>query len=234
MNYISKDGLSIRKMFNEISPTYDILNHILTANLDKSWRRKAVTNILLQKKNFKCILDLASGTGDFTKEFLRLNPERICSADFSFEMLKLNKNKLSSAKHFIIQADAAALPFCDGSFDLIGIAFGVRNFENLGKCLSEIYRVLKKGGVFITLEMFSKDSREKDNKLFGYYFRYVVSKVGNLVSGSQYAYNYLSDSVDKFDTVREYSNLLIKNKFNVISLINNFQKIVYTITSVKE
>src|SRR5206468_1255846 len=132
---------------------------LFTSNLDKKWRRKAVSNIS-GKSNYECILDLASGTGDFTKEFTRLEPRRIYSADISFNMLKLNRNKIDLTNHLALQADAGSLPFHDNSFDIIGIAFGVRNFEELDKCLKEIYRVLKAGGKFITIEMFGRSSNK--------------------------------------------------------------------------
>lgn len=230
---ITKDRNIVRKMFDEITPTYDLLNHLLTANLDRRWRRKAVLKIHDRTIKYDCILDLAAGTGDFTKEFLRLNPGRIYSVDLSFEMLKKTKTKIDLNNHLPVQADAGLLPFQDSSFDVVGIAFGVRNFEDVDKCLQEIHRVLKRGGRFITIEMFGQ-GQAPNNSVFNYYFKRIIPKLGNLISKSRYAYNYLFESVSSFVTVSQYTNLLLENGFYGVSSVNNFQKMVYTVTAVKE
>ncbi len=232
MNDFTKDKEHVRRMFDEITPTYDLLNHLFTVNLDKRWRRKAVLKIHDRTIKYDCILDLAAGTGDFMKEFLRLNPGRIYSVDLSYEMLRKNKTKIDLNNHLPVQADAASLPFRDNSFDVIGIAFGVRNFENIEICLKEIHRVLKDGGRFITIEMFGQ-GQAPSNSLFNYYFKRIIPTLGNLISRSRYAYNYLFDSVNKFMTVSQYSEMLFRNGFEAASSVNNFRKMVYTVCAVK-
>lgn len=237
-------------MFDEISPKYDLLNHIFTANRDRKWRREAVKYLENQlssvrppgehvrspdagRETERCkyfVLDLAAGTGDFAKEFLRLNPQWIYSVDISSEMLKINKSKVNSPNHVLIQANAEELPFDDGFFDIAGVAFGVRNFEHLEDCIKEVRRVLKPEGWFVTIEMFGDYIQ---NGLFGWYFEKVIPKLGNLFSGSKYAYNYLFDSVNSFMGVDEYADLLSRNGFRIHEMVNNFRGIVYTVFAEK-
>jgi demethylmenaquinone methyltransferase/2-methoxy-6-polyprenyl-1,4-benzoquinol methylase len=245
MSTPSKDTKSIQRMFDVISPRYDLLNHLFTANKDRKWRREAVKYLENQlssvrppgeharSETARCkyfILDLAAGTGDFAKEFLRLNPQCIYSVDISFEMLKINKGKVDSPNHVLVQANAEKLPFDDGFFDITGVAFGVRNFEHLENCIREVRRVLKPKGRFVTIEMFGDFQQ---NGLFGWYFKKVIPKLGNLISKSKYAYNYLFDSVNSFMGVEEYADLLSRNGFRIDGVVNNFRGIVYTLFAVK-
>jgi len=217
-------------MFDEISPKYDFLNHFFTVNSDRRWRRKAVKRLEREAASCDTILDLAAGTGDLAEEFLRLNPQSLYSVDISSKMLQINQKKIRFQKHFLVQANAERLPFNDCFFDIVGIAFGVRNFEHLEDCIKETWRVLKPKGRFVTIEMFASG---KQKGLFSWYFRRVIPKLGNMISGSKYAYNYLLDSVDTFMPVSEYSKLLVRNGFSVDALINNFRGIVYTVFASK-
>lgn len=229
----NKDPKFIGKMFDEISPTYIRLNHIFSGAMDIKWRREAVRFLKSTNSKFDYVLDLASGTGDLAKEFLKLNPEEVYSVDLSEEMLKINKRKVNSAKNIIIQGDAEHLPFKDSTFDLVGIAFGVRNFQHLEKCITEINRVLKPGGRFLTIEMFKNSKNSLSQKTFKLYFSKIMPKIGNMLSGSKYAYDYLFESVDSFLSVKSYSDLLISNGFEKEHIKNNFLSIVHTIIFVK-
>src|SRR5260221_7709587 len=142
----TKDPKFIEKMFDEISPTYDRLNHVLSGGQELRWRKQAVKYLSAQSNKYENILDLASGSGDLAAAMLRLNPSHIYSADLSAEMLKINKKKVNSPKNIVLKANAQYLPFADNYFDLTGIGFGVRNFQKLALCIKEISRVLKPGG----------------------------------------------------------------------------------------
>lgn len=220
-------------MFDEISPTYDKLNHLLSGYQDIRWRRKAVKYLQSLNAEYNVILDLAAGSGDLGVEFLALKPQKIYSVDLSAEMLKLNKEKLPKDINETIQAEAEHLPFDDNKFDLCGIGFGVRNFQNLKNCLLEINRVLKPGAKFLTMEMFKPEKQTLANRSFKLYFENVLPKIGNAVSKSDYAYDYLFQSVDSFISHKEYSSLLEDTGFKVIKTANNFLGIVYSVFAVK-
>ena len=145
----------IAAMFDRISPKYDALNHLLSLNIDKVWRRKAAKTAT--KKQPNAILDLATGTGDLAIALAKRNPQaHIIGMDISEKMLDIGKAKVAQQmmenQIELGLGDAASLPFEDNRFDAVTVAFGVRNFENLGKGLSEISRVLKPGGQAVILE----------------------------------------------------------------------------------
>lgn len=221
-------------MFDEISPTYDKLNHLLSGYQDIRWRRKAVKYLKSLDTEYKTILDLAAGSGDLGLEFIALKPQKMYSADLSAEMLKLNKEKLPKDINETVQADAETLPFNDAMFDLCGIGFGVRNFQNLKNCLVEINRVLKPGAKFLTMEMFKPEKETLANKSFKLYFENVLPKIGNAVSKSEYAYDYLFQSVDSFISHIEYIALLEQTGFKVLKTTNNFLGIVYSVFAEKK
>ncbi len=220
-------------MFDEISPTYDRLNHLLSGYQDKRWRKKAVKYLASIGTNYDTILDLAAGSGDLGMEFLALNPKKIYSVDLSAEMLKLNKEKLPKDINEIIQAEAEHLPFKDSLFDICGIGFGVRNFQDLENCLREINRVLKPGAKFVTIEMFKPEKQTMANKSFKLYFEKVLPKIGNTLSNSEYAYDYLFQSVDSFMSHKAYSQLLEQTGFKTIKVTNNFLGFVYSVFAEK-
>lgn len=229
----TKDKEFIGKMFDEISPTYDRLNHLLSGYQDKRWRKKAVKYLASLSGNYDNILDLAAGTGDLGTEFLNLKPQKIYSVDLSAEMLKINKEKLNSEINETIQAEAEHLPFESGLFSLCGIGFGVRNFQNLENCIKEINRVLKPGARFLTIEMFKPEKQTIANKSFKLYFEKVIPKIGNKLSNSNYAYDYLFESVDNFISVKNYSELLERNSFKILKTDNNFLGFVYSVFAEK-
>ncbi|MBZ0202101.1 MAG: ubiquinone/menaquinone biosynthesis methyltransferase [Ignavibacteria bacterium] len=229
----SKDKKFVGKMFDEISPTYDRLNHLLSGYQDNRWRKQAVKFLSNSGNKYDIILDLACGSGDLGLEFQKLNPKKIYSADLSIEMLKIDMKKLDKSINLPIRAEAEHLPFSNSTFDLCGIGFGVRNFQNLDNCLKEICRVLRSGASFVTIEMFKPLNSTIAGRIFKQYFEKVLPKIGNKMAGSQYAYSYLFDSVDNFLPVREYTEKLLQNGFKVNGEKNNFLGIVHTVFAEK-
>ncbi len=220
-------------MFDEISPTYDKLNHLLSGYQDNRWRKMAVKHLAGLSSDNRKILDLASGSGDLGLEFLKLLQDELYSVDLSEEMLKINRSKIQFENNFVIKADAEGLPFKNNYFDVCGIGFGVRNFQNLETCIKEINRVLKPGGRFATIEMFKPHKKTFANNSFRMYFEKILPKIGNSIAGSTYAYDYLFQSVNSFLTVKQYTELLENCGFRVLKSHNNFLGIVHTVFAQK-
>jgi len=229
----TKDKKFISGMFDEISPTYDKLNHLFSANQDKRWRKTAVKKLQNKGIKPKFILDLAAGSGDLGIEFLKLNPVQLFSTDISLEMLKINAVKNPDKRNILLKAEAERLPFPDNFFDLAGISFGIRNFERLDTCLKEIKRVLKKDGRLLVIEMFRPERKTIIHTLFDFYFSRLVTELGNKLSKSKYAYNYLFNSVNTFKSAAEYKALLHKSGFEVEYSKNNFLGIVNSVQAKK-
>jgi demethylmenaquinone methyltransferase/2-methoxy-6-polyprenyl-1,4-benzoquinol methylase len=179
----------IAAMFNSISGKYDFLNHFLSLGIDILWRKRAVR--LLKKHQPKLILDIATGTGDFAIEALSLNPEKIIGVDISEGMLSVGREKLIKKnltdKIELISGDSEFLPFKDNFFDAVIVSFGVRNFENLEKGLSDMLRVLKPGGKVVILE-FSKPKSFPFKQIYQFYFQWILPKIGKLFSNNHAAY----------------------------------------------
>jgi demethylmenaquinone methyltransferase/2-methoxy-6-polyprenyl-1,4-benzoquinol methylase len=190
--------VQVESMFDNIAPKYDRLNQILSLGIHRSWRKKAVDELV--KLNPKSILDLATGTGDFAIASLRANPDKINGADISEGMMEFGRKKVSNLgidkKISFIKADAENLPFQTSSFDAITIAFGVRNFQNLDSGLREMFRVLKPEGKVIILEFSKPEGWFKP--FYGLYFRFVLPVVGRIISKDTSAYSYLPASVNAF------------------------------------
>lgn len=166
-------------------------------------------------------------------EFLKLKPKKIFSADLSFGMLKIDKEKLPKEVNQTIKAEAQHLPFKNQFFELCGIGFWCRNFENLNECVKEIARVLKKGGKFLTIEMFKPLKPNIANESFRLYFEKVLPKLGNSIAKSEYAYSYLFESVDNFITPKQYADILEQNGFKILKSKNNFLGIVNSVFAEK-
>ena len=204
----------IAAMFNSISGKYDFLNHFLSLGIDILWRKRAVR--LLKNHQPKLILDIATGTGDFAIEALSLNPEKIIGVDISEGMLSIGREKLIKKnltdKIELLSGDSEVLPFEDNFFDAVIVSFGVRNFENLEKGLSDMLRVLKPGGKVVILE-FSKPKSFPFKQIYQFYFQWILPKIGKLISKNHAAYTYLPDSVKAFPDGDDFLNILNKIGF---------------------
>ena len=204
----------IAAMFNSISGKYDFLNHFLSLGIDILWRKRAIR--LLKNHQPKLILDIATGTGDFAIEALSLNPEKIIGVDISEGMLSIGREKLIKKnltdKIELLSGDSEVLPFEDNFFDAVIVSFGVRNFENLEKGLSDMLRVLKPGGKVVILE-FSKPKSFPFKQIYQFYFQWILPKIGKLISKNHAAYTYLPDSVEAFPDGDDFLNILNKIGF---------------------
>ena len=205
----------VADMFNNISKTYDFLNHFMSLGIDIIWRKKAINE--LKNDQPKTILDVATGTGDFAFEALSiLKPEKIIGVDISQGMLdiaqqKINKRGLSD-KFEIRLGDSEKLPFEANEFDAVTVAYGVRNFENLEQGLADINRVLKPGGKAVVLE-FSKPKAFPIKQLYAFYFNDVTPGIGKLFSKDSRAYSYLPESVAAFPDGKNFVALMDKVGF---------------------
>ncbi|UII29325.1 bifunctional demethylmenaquinone methyltransferase/2-methoxy-6-polyprenyl-1,4-benzoquinol methylase UbiE [Fulvivirga maritima] len=189
----------VADMFNNISKKYDFLNHFLSLGIDILWRKKAIK--MLKPYQPKVILDIATGTADFAIESLKLNPDQVIGVDISEGMLAVGREKLKERKLDdkieLRLGDSEKLLFDDNKFDAVIVSFGVRNFENLEKGLSDMYRVLKPGGRAVILE-FSRPSRFPFRNIYNFYFKAILPKIGRMVSKDGSAYTYLPESVQAF------------------------------------
>ncbi|MET3731059.1 demethylmenaquinone methyltransferase/2-methoxy-6-polyprenyl-1,4-benzoquinol methylase [Moheibacter stercoris] len=204
----------VEQMFDNISDNYDLLNRILSMGIDVSWRKKVVKSV--QKAKPSTILDIATGTGDLAIAMAKATDAKITGFDLSAGMLEVGRKKVSEQnlanRIEMIQGDAENMPFADHSFDVITVAFGVRNFENLSKGLDEIYRVLKPGGKFIILE-FSQPESFPMKQLYAFYSKNILPKIGKQISKDQSAYTYLPDSVKAFPYGEKMKNILKSSNF---------------------
>lgn len=204
----------VTKMFDNIAPTYDKLNRIMSAGIDISWRRKAVK--LLAKYQPQVCADIATGTGDFAIELLRLNPKKVIGIDISPQMLQVGIEKMKAKKidHIIEMqvGDSEKLNLADNSIDVVTVGFGVRNFQDLKKGLSEILRVLRPGGALAVLEPSSPTSFPL-KQLFHIHFNVLTPWVGKMLSGDDSAYKYLPDSVGAFPNGQAFLDICHKVGF---------------------
>ena len=204
----------VAEMFDNISHRYDFLNHFLSLGIDILWRKKAVK--LLKKDQPKQILDIATGTGDFAIEALALNPDRVVGVDISAGMLEHGRQKMKKkgVDHIIDMqmGDSEKLLFEDNTFDAVIVSFGVRNFENLEKGLSDMQRVLKPGGKTVIVE-FSRPRRFPMKQLYNFYFKSILPIIGKLISKDQSAYTYLPESVEAFPDGDDFLAILHKVGF---------------------
>lgn len=196
----------VQNIFSSIAEKYDILNTVLTLNIDRLWRKKAI-NMLNINRNHK-VLDLCCGTGQMVYYACKKvgKDTEVIGLDFNKDMLNVGYKRLNESienyKFELLQGDAQALPFGDSSFDRVTIAFGLRNIPDKSKALSEIYRVLKPGGKAVCLEL-SMPQIPVFKQIYGVYFNYMLPVIGYLGTGSKDAYFYLRDSVNSFMTKDE-------------------------------
>lgn len=210
----------VREMFEAIAGRYDLLNHVLSGNVDKQWRR-LLTQRLSGAGVDQPVLDVACGTGDLSLELHRAGRTKVVGIDFCRPMLAIAKSKVEARNVRIpfIEGDALSLPFDDGSFALVTIAFGLRNLSSVEHGINELYRVLKPGGQLAVLE-FSKPSVPVLSSIFSFYFFRVLPFLGGLISGSRSAYEYLPNSVRSFPDQRRLAAILSDAGFAEVSFEN--------------
>ena len=213
---------AVREMFSGIAGRYDLLNHVLSANIDKRWRRlvSGALRDILENKN-AVVLDVACGTGHLSLELRSEAGARIIGTDFCRPMLAIAKNKTEKQGHEIpyIEGDALGLAFADNTFDAVTIAFGLRNLANFQNGLTELHRILKPGGRLAVLE-FSAPVVPGFKKLFNFYFTSILPRIGGAVSGSRGAYEYLPDSVSKFPDQKDLAEMMRATGFTGVGYKN--------------
>lgn len=217
--------VQVEDMFDKIAPKYDLLNHTLSLNIDKIWRRKVVR--IIGKAKPANVLDVATGTCDLAIATARkIKPHSIHGIDLSEEMLNVGRQKVErSGLSEIIKlqkADAENIPFGDNTFDAITVAFGVRNFENIEAGLTEMLRVLKPGGTCAILEFIMPDAFPV-KQVYNFYFKKILPLIGRLVSKHQSAYTYLPESVDAMPQRAEFTGIMQRcgyksTRFKTLSL----------------
>lgn len=202
-------------MFDAISPKYDFLNHFLSFGIDRKWRRKLVG--MLGERKPQAILDVATGTGDLAIAMASLRPKKITGIDISEKMLEIGRQKLiaKDLQHLVTLScsDSEKIPFSDNTFDAVTVAFGVRNYEDLEKGLTEMKRVLRPGGVMLILE-FSHPESFPMKQLYLFYSGHIIPFLGRRISGNGKAYSYLPESVAAFPSGKRFLGILQRTGMN--------------------
>ena len=204
----------VTQMFDTISKNYDGLNRVISLGIDVKWRRRVVD--IISKSKPETILDIATGTGDLAINLQKSGAKSIIGLDISPGMLEIGRKKvedknLDSIIEMVI-GDSENLSFSDNMFDAVTVAFGVRNFENLERGLSEIHRVLKPKGRFVVLET-SVPTKFPSKQGYHIYSKYILPAIGRLFSKDKIAYNYLSESAAAFPFGEDFNNILRKTGF---------------------
>src|SRR3954464_10303380 len=194
----------VKQIFSEIAPRYDLLNHLLSLNIDKRWRRKAIASLGVERDKSGNYLDLCAGTLDVAQQIAMLPGfvGSVIGADFAEPMLRAGKGKVNGRKVVPVTADALQLPLPSGKLAGAIVAFGIRNVAGLDAALREAFRVLVPGGRFVILE-FSTPRTRVLRMLYQLYFHHVLPLIGRLISGHQTAYQYLPRSVANFPVEEE-------------------------------
>lgn len=210
---------AVRQMFNSIAPRYDLLNHVLSCNIDRIWWNRTARRFgKILARPEASILDICCGTGDMTLALLRHRPQSarpLLAADFSHAMLARGTEKLKGRNAVAVEADALHLPLPDNSLDLITSAFGVRNLANYEAGLREFHRVLRPGGELGILDF--SEPGGLVGKLYAFYFRRILPAIGARVSGIGNAYTYLPASVHRFPAPAEMTSLMQRTCFAEVS-----------------
>lgn len=208
-------------MFAGIANRYDLLNHLLSGNVDRRWRRLVAEKLRPALDADSTVLDVACGTGDLALVIAEACGARVVGVDFCRPMLDIAARKSAETRHTIpfVEGDALRLPFADEKFDAATIAFGLRNLSDVAGGLRELRRILKPGGRLVVLE-FSRPVVPGFRALFRFYFSRVLPRVGGLVSGSRGAYEYLPDSVSKFPDQARLASLLKEVGFEDVDYRN--------------
>jgi demethylmenaquinone methyltransferase/2-methoxy-6-polyprenyl-1,4-benzoquinol methylase len=209
----------VRQMFSGIAKRYDLLNHLLSGNADKRWRRIVAERFAPRLDEKARALDVACGTGDLSIALQRAGRAQVTGLDFCRPMLDLAARKSEAARIRFIEGDALCLPFADEVFDVVTIAFGLRNLSDVAGGLRELRRVLKRGGQLGILE-FSHPVVPGFNALFQFYFARVLPRLGGLISGSRGAYEYLPDSVSRFPNQGRLAEMMREAGFDAVEYKN--------------
>ena len=204
----------VTQMFDTISENYDGLNRVISFGIDVKWRKRVVE--ILKKKQPSTILDIATGTGDLAINLTKTGAKKIIGLDISPGMLQVGKEKVKEKQLQdsieMVVGDSENLQFPEQYFDAVTVAFGVRNFENLEKGLSEIYRVLKPGGTLVVLET-SVPAKAPFKQGYRFYCKYLLPAIGRIFSKDKSAYTYLSESAAVFPHGKDFNNILGKIGF---------------------
>ncbi len=213
---------AVREMFSGIAKKYDFLNHFLSVNTDKRWRRlvsKKLKDIL--DREDALVLDVACGTGDLSVELQTSGKAKVIGTDFCRPMLEIafDKNDKNQTAIPYIEADGMNLSFADNTFDAVTIAFGLRNFSNWQDGLVELHRILKKGGRLAILE-FTTPVVPGFKQIFNLYFTQILPRIGGAVSGSRGAYEYLPDSVSRFPDQKGLVKMMEQTGFTDVEYKN--------------
>ena len=214
-NEEEKKSVQVERMFDNIAPAYDQLNHTLSWGIDKSWRKKAIQ--WLKPFNPQRMMDVATGTGDFAIQACRvLNPKELIGTDISEGMMNVGRQKVKEAglesRISFAKEDCTALSFPDNRFDAITVAFGVRNFEDLDKGLREMHRVLDSEGKLVILEL-SEPEWFPMKQLYALYSKMVIPTLGKLLSKDRSAYTYLPQSIKAFPQGEVMKEIILKAGF---------------------
>jgi demethylmenaquinone methyltransferase / 2-methoxy-6-polyprenyl-1,4-benzoquinol methylase len=213
---------AVREMFSGIAKKYDFLNHFLSVNTDKRWRRLVSCKLkdVLDRED-ALVLDVACGTGDLSVELQTAGKAKVVGTDFCRPMLEIafDKNGKNQTSIPYLEADGMNLSFADNTFDAVTIAFGLRNFSNWQDGLVELHRILKSGGKLAILE-FSTPVVPGFKQIFNLYFTQILPRIGGAVSGSRGAYEYLPDSVSRFPDQKGLAKMMEETGFSSVEYKN--------------
>lgn len=212
--YQKEDPDSIQELFNNIAPSYQKTNRLLSLGIDNTWRKKLIKAL---PSNCHSLVDLCTGTGDLSQMILSKNPHmKITGLDFSEQMLQIARENIGQNVTFV-QGDVLQMPFSDKSFDLATLAFSLRNFENLEVFFQEVNRVLQDGGHFYFVEL-TKPNNIFLRSLYYFHLNVILPLIGGLSSGNYKAYRYLSNSIKKFYEYDELKKLIKSTGFKNVEL----------------
>jgi demethylmenaquinone methyltransferase / 2-methoxy-6-polyprenyl-1,4-benzoquinol methylase len=232
---LDKNPERIEGLFDDITPTYDRLNHLMSMSIDRMWRAQALD--CLELKDGERLLDIATGTGDMAIQALSRANCSLVGIDLSRNMLQIAiekwEKKGPGSTFPAIQGDALSMPFREGTFDKAMVAFGIRNVQDVGAFLTEVNRVMRKGGRFAVLEL-SVPVCRVTRPLYLTYLTQILPFIGSMQSGDQAAYRYLSDSILSFPVPEELEKIMASKGFKIVRSISQTQGICHLYVLEKE